>query len=124
VKKSALVFMTAGLLAVAAWALSADVTGDWDLTSQSPRGERTSTVTFKQDGENLTVTMPPMREGGEAMTGTGTVKGNAIEWTITRTTQRGEFTMTYKGTIDGDTMKGTVEMGQMGAQDWTAKKKA
>ncbi len=116
-----------GLMAlgtVAAFA-AADVTGDWDFTMTGPRGNpRTLVVTMKQDGEKLTVTMPPMREGGQPAEGTGTVKGNDIEWTVTRTTPRGEITVTYKGTIDGSTMKGTAQMGDRGSMEWTAKKKA
>lgn len=101
---------------------TANVNGDWELTSQTPRGEMTSAVKFEQDGENLKVTQSSPR-GGE-VTGTGTVKGNAIEWTITRTRPDGqEFKLTYKGTVDGDTMKGTVEFGPMGSTEWTAKKK-
>jgi hypothetical protein len=32
------------------------------------------------------------------------------------------MTMAYKGTVDGDTMSGTVEMGDFGNFDWTAKR--
>jgi len=100
-----------------------NVGGEWEMTTQTPRGERTSTVKFEQDGENLKVTTQDMR-GGE-VTGTGTIKGNEIEWTITRTRpDGGEFKLTYKGTVDGETMKGTVEFGPMGSSDWTAKKKS
>jgi hypothetical protein len=99
-----------------------NVTGTWDMTTQTPRGERTSPVVFEQTGENLKVKMTGFR--GDELTGTGTVKGQDIEWTITRTTPRGEMTSTYKGTVDGDTMKGDVQMGDFGSFPWTAKKKA
>ncbi|MBM3285112.1 MAG: hypothetical protein FJY81_04505 [Candidatus Aminicenantes bacterium] len=98
-----------------------DVSGEWDFTMQTPRGERTSTIKIVQDGEKITVTMPGFR-GGE-VTGEGTIKGNEIEWTITRSTPQGEFTVTYKGTVEGNTMSGTAEMGQMGTVEWSAKKK-
>ncbi len=110
-----------GLLGNFSLAQTADVSGEWDFTMQTPRGERTSTIRIAQDGEKITVTMPGFR-GGE-VTGEGTVKGNAIEWTITRSTPQGEFTVTYKGTVEGTTMSGTAEMGQMGTMEWTAKKK-
>jgi len=99
-----------------------NVSGSWDLTSQSPRGERTSPVVFEQTGETLKVTMTSPR--GDEMTGTGTVKGQDIEWTITRTTPRGDMTITYKGKVEGDTMSGEAQMGDFGAMPWTAKKKA
>ena len=97
-----------------------NVTGDWEMTTQSPRGERTSDIHFAQDGEKLTVTMQLM---GEEATAEGTVKGNKIEWSITRSTERGEFTISYTGTVDGDTMSGEAKMGDRGAMEWTAKKK-
>ena len=115
------------LLAATLTAAAIDVSGVWEMTSQSPRGdERTREITIVQEGEKITVTMPGRQ--GDEVTGEGTLKGNAIEWTITRETPRGEFTMTYKGTVEGDTMSGETEMGGgMGGgrtMEWTAKKKA
>lgn len=99
-----------------------NVTGDWDLTTQSPRGgERTQTIHIEQNGENITVTM--QGRGGEEITAEGTVKGNKIEWSVTRNTPRGEFTITYTGTVEGDTMSGEAQMGDFGTREWTAKKK-
>jgi hypothetical protein len=97
-----------------------NVTGDWEMTTQSPRGERTSDIHFDQDGEKLTVTMQ-MR--GEEVTAEGTVKGNKIEWSVTRSTQRGDMTISYSGTVEGDTMSGEAQMGNFGAMEWSAKKK-
>lgn len=37
----------------------------------------------------------------------GTVKGNKISFTVKRDTPRGEVTLEYTGTVDGDSMKGT-----------------
>jgi len=122
-----LVLLTTGILALAA---AVNVTGVWEMTTVSQRGERKNDVTFKQEGEKLTVSMMmPGRQGGEPteIKGEGTVKGNDIEWKITRTTPRGEFTTTYKGTIaDDKNMSGKSEMGmgeQVMTQDWKAVKK-
>lgn len=122
-----LALMTTGLLALAA---AVNVTGTWEMTTVSQRGERKNDVTFKQDGEKLAVSMiMPGRQGAEPteVKGEGTVKGNDIEWKITRTTPRGEFTTTYKGTIaDDKNMSGKSEMGmgeQVMTQDWKAVKK-
>lgn len=113
----ALVFLLVSLTG----AMDVDVTGDWEMTTVSPRGERTSTVHFEQDAEKITVTMEGRQ--GDEITGEGTIEGNAIEWTISRSTPRGDMTMTYEGTVDGDTMSGTVEVGDFGSFDWTAKRK-
>ena len=108
------------LLAMSLSAHEVNVTGDWEMTITSPRGERTQDINFKQEGEKLTVTM--QGRGGE-VTGEGTVKGHEIEWTITRSTPRGEFTMTFTGKIEGDTMSGEVQIGDFGSSEWKAKKK-
>jgi len=100
---------------------NADVSGDWEFSMQTGRGDFTQTIHFDQEGESITVTMPG-RGGGE-FTGEGTVKGNDIEWTIVRNTPRGEFTLRYTGVVQGDSMSGTVEMGQRGSIEWTATRK-
>jgi hypothetical protein len=111
------------VFAVFALAQETNVTGEWDFTMQTPRGERTMVVKFVQEGEKITVTMPGFR-GGNEVTGEGTVKGKDIQWSITRTGPEGnEFTITYKGTVEGTTMSGTAEMGQMGTMEWKATKK-
>jgi len=112
-------------LALFAFSLSAqqvNVSGDWELTMTTPRGERPpQTITLKQEGEKLTVTMTGRQ--GEEIKAEGTVKGNEIEWSMTRSTPRGESTTTYKGKIEGDTMSGQVQMGDFGTFDWKATKK-
>jgi hypothetical protein len=99
---------------------AADVAGEWEMTSEGRQGPQTQTFKIAQDGEKITVTMEG--RGGE-MTGEGTIKDKAIEWTFVRETQRGEMRMLYKGTVDGNTMTGTVAMGDFGEREWTAKKK-
>jgi DNA-binding beta-propeller fold protein YncE len=109
------------LIPVLLTAQDVNVTGDWEMTTQSPRGERTQTIHIEQDGEKITVTMQGRQ--GEEITAEGTVKGNKIEWSMTRSTPRGDFTITYTGTVEGDTMSGEAQMGDFGSMEWTAKKK-
>ena len=105
-----------------AGAFDVDVTGDWEMTMESPRGgEITRAVHFEQDGEKITVTMESRR--GDEVSAEGTIKGNTIEWTVSRETPRGAMNLVYKGTVEGDTMSGTVEFGDFGSGDWTAKRK-
>jgi len=99
-----------------------DLTGTWEMTTQTPRGEMKSELEIKQEGTKLTVTMKTQR--GE-ITGEGKIEGNKVEWTITRETPRGEFTTTYKGEIkDKDHMAGEAQMGQFGTIQWTAVRKS
>lgn len=102
-------------------ARNVDVSGNWELTMQSPRGESTSDITFILEGDKLTVTMEGMRGGGE-VTGEGTITGSTIEWSVTRETPRGEFTMTYTGTVSDNTMSGEVQMMNR-TIEWIATKK-
>lgn len=110
------------LMTVSLSALDVNVTGDWELTMTTPRGERTQDIHFEQKGEKLTATWTGFR--GDEVTAEGTVKGNEIEWSYTRPGREGgEMTMTYKGKIEGDTMSGEAQMGDRASFEWTAKKK-
>jgi len=108
--------------AVAALAFAADagVTGKWKMTSKSPRGERTQEIALEQKGEALTVTSKD-REGNDVKS-EGTVKGADITWTTKRTTQMGEMVIVYKGKLDGKTMSGTTQFGEMGSGEWKAER--
>lgn len=117
---SGFVFLILALFIVSLSAQDVNVSGDWELTMETPRGEVTQEVHFEQDGKNLTVTMTGPR--GEAE-GEGTINGNEIEWSIIRSTDRGEFTMTFTGTVEGNEMSGEVQLGDFGSREWTAKKK-
>lgn len=116
--KAFIVLLTTALLSLFLSALEVDVTGDWQMTMETPRGEITSDVHFDQEGERLTVTM--VGPEGDEISGEGTVKGSEIEWTVTRSTPRGEMTMTYTGTVEGNKMSGEVQFGDFGSARWEA----
>ena len=98
-------------------AQGAKVDGKWDMTTEGgQRGPQTSTLTLAVAGGKITGTMT----GGRGDTPvTGTVDGNKVTLNVTRTTPNGDVTQTYTGTVDGDSMKGTVHMGQ-NDRNWTA----
>jgi hypothetical protein len=95
------------------------VSGKWKVTAKSPRGERVYDVTLEQTGEKLVVTSKD-REGNDVKS-EGSVKGADITWTMKRTTPNGEFTIVYKGKVEGKTMTGTSET-PMGAGEWKAER--
>jgi len=101
-------------------AADVNVSGKWKMTSKSPRGERVSEITLEQTGEKLVVTSK--NREGEDVKSEGTVKGADITWTTKRTGPMGEMVISYKGKVDGKTMSGTVEFGQMGSGEWKAEK--
>jgi hypothetical protein len=111
-----------GSLAALAFAATAvDVNGVWELTLQTPQGDMTADATFVQDKEAFKFTMPGPQ--GMEMNGEGTVKDKDLEWTVTVSTQMGEFVLVFKGKVEGETMSGEVQMGDFGTAPWTAKKK-
>ena len=96
----------------------AKVAGKWELTWEGRNGTQTSAVTFEQDGEKLKGTISGPR--GESPF-EGSIKGKDITFSVKRQTPNGEFVQEFKGTVDGDTMKGTFSMGQR-TVDWTGKR--
>jgi hypothetical protein len=112
------------LIAVAAWLVSvtasaADVAGTWNLTVQMSAGTGTPTLVLVQNGEDLTGTYTG-RMGAAPIK--GTLKGNAIEFSFTVAGPMGSGDVTYKGTVDGAAMSGTVNLGPMGDGTFTGKK--
>ncbi|MBM3310465.1 MAG: hypothetical protein FJY80_03045 [Candidatus Aminicenantes bacterium] len=101
-----LAFLVTGVLAVAS---QVSLTGDWTYTMTTQRGEIPQDMKIVQEGDKIKVTMVGQR--GET-TGEGTVKDKAVEWTVVRTTQRGEMKIVFKGEIvDENNLKGTMEGG-------------
>jgi hypothetical protein len=99
----------------------ADVTGVWAFQLDLGGTTATPTVTFKQDGEKLSGTYSSQVLGEQPLT--GTVKGNAINFGFTASFDGNSVKVTYDGTIEKDTMKGTVTFGDMGGGTFTGKKK-
>jgi len=108
------------VLSLAAWAV--DVSGTWELSRPGRDGAMTTQdITIVQEGNKIKVTVPG-RQGGDPITGEGTLEGNAIAWKIVRQGPQGEMVINYKGTVEGDSMKGTMSMMDREIE-WTAKKK-
>lgn len=107
------------LLAAPVSGQDVDVTGKWELTSETPRGMMTSTLVFEQDGTELKGTLEGQR--GTVEFDGGTVEGNTISFTMVRSGQGRTFEMAYTGTVEGDTMNGTMSTPR-GEQPWTAKR--
>lgn len=86
----------------------ANVAGSWSVSFETANGTMTQTLTLTQDGSSLTGSI-----GGERGTADvkGSVSGNNVNFSATRKGQRGTFTMSYAGTVDGDTIKGTISGG-------------
>ncbi len=105
------------VLMYASLASAQSVTGDWDVTVVSPQGERTSKVTFTQDGEALKAMMGPYAI-------TGSVKGSDVTLKYTVKFQDNDLPITMTGKVAGDTMKGEADFGGLAQGEWSAKKSA
>jgi hypothetical protein len=100
-------------------AQSPNVTGDWDVTINTPQGEVAVKATFKQDGEKLTGAMKSPR--GETPL-EGTVKGKEIKFKYTIKFQDQDMVITMGGNLDGDSVKGDADFGGLAQGDWTGKR--
>ena len=109
----------AGAFASVAFAADANVTGTWNVTVESSIGSGAPTFTLKQTGSDVTGTYKGQL--GEAPV-TGTVKGNDLQLKYSVSGQGQELTVTYTGTVDGDSIKGKVSYGEMGEGTFTGKK--
>jgi hypothetical protein len=94
----------------------ANVAGTWQFSADSPQGTFTATLTIQQDGGTIKGTQES--DFGEAPI-TGTVKGNAIQFSVTVNGPNGSFTVDHDGTVTGDTMKGTFKIND-NSGSWSA----
>jgi hypothetical protein len=90
---------------------SGNVAGTWHITVSGEAGSANQTIVLKQDGNKITGTFKGPRQSGPLE---GTVDGNNIKFHV-----KTRVPLDYTGTVDGDTMKGTMS-GRGKSGDWTA----
>ncbi len=113
------VAVIAAALSLAAPAFAAEsVTGTWALEVKTEQGTGNPTLVLKQDGENVSGTYKGLL--GEAPV-SGTLKGNALKISFKISSAMGDLDVTYDGTVKGDTMEGTTQIGP-GAGTFTGKR--
>ncbi len=118
---AAILLVTGALAAQTAPAKPANIGGTWEMTMQTPQGDMTADATFVQENDKFKFSMPGPQ--GMEMAGEGTINGQELEWSVLISGGMGEFTLTYKAKVEGDTMTGEVQAGDFGAFPFTAKKK-
>lgn len=97
-----------------------DVTGTWNFQVEIGGTSGTPTMTFKQEGEKLSGRYTGQL--GEAPL-TGTLKGNAIEFSFDVAIEGNTVHIVYAGTVEKDSMKGTAKFADFGEGAFTAKRK-
>jgi len=100
-------------------AFAADATGKWTWNVTIQGNEVKQMLELKQDGEKLTGSLTG-RNNQKIEIKDGTVKGQRHLLVVVRERNGQEIKITYKGKLDGDTIKGTIapEGGQ--SREWTA----
>jgi hypothetical protein len=86
--------------------------GTWNLTMNTPMGERRSTLTLSTAGGRLTGKQEA--EGNTTDIAEGTVSGNDVSWQVAITNPM-PLTLTFSGTVDGNSMNGTADTGMFGS---------
>ena len=105
--------------APSAFAADVNVTGEWTMTVETQAGTGSPHFSLKQEGN--AVTGQYKGQLGEAPV-TGTVNGNEVTLKYSINAQGADLTVTYTGTVEGDTMKGKVSLGDFGDGTFTGKK--
>ena len=107
-------------LALTTLTLAADLTGKWSATVETDAGSGNPSFTLKQAGEALTGTYSGQL--GDAPI-TGTVKGDAVEFSFKVSPGGDAITVVYKGKVTSPKeLKGSVDLGGMGSGTFTATK--
>jgi hypothetical protein len=111
-------FIAVCLLSVTSYA--GDISGKWTFNVETDAGSGSPTFVFKQAGEKLTGTYTGTFGTAEL---TGTVKGDAIEFSFEATVVDQKGKIVYTGKIEApDKMKGEVEFTGLGKGTWTGTK--
>jgi hypothetical protein len=88
------------------------VDGSWNLTMETPMGERSATLDVTSAGGALTGTQSA--DGNSAEIFDGTVNGSDVAWKVSITTPM-PMTLEYTATVDGDAMSGQMQIGVFGS---------
>ena len=86
--------------------------GTWNLTMQTPMGERRSTLTLSTAGGTLTGKQEA--EGNTTDIADGSVNGNELSWKVSITNPM-PLTLTFNGTVDGNSLNGSADTGMFGS---------
>ncbi len=88
---------------------TANVAGKWDLTLEAQGQKLPVSLELKQDGANVTGIMSSML--GQGKIESAKVSGNRLTGTASSEMQGQKVELSINGTVEGDTMKGTINTG-------------
>jgi hypothetical protein len=98
-----------------------DISGRWEVAVARSQGIQTAPLELKKDGDKFVGVFYTPQGNADV---TATVKGTAVAFVVSPLqTQNGPVTVTMNGTVDGDSMTGTLVAGER-VLDWTATRTA
>lgn len=107
--------------AVSSVAAAADITGKWTATFDTQIGQQVYTYDFKVEGEKLTGTLTS-NMGANGEIAEGSVKGDAVAFVENFEFQGNKVRIEYKGTVAGDEIKFTRQVGDFATEQLVAKR--
>ena len=94
------------------------IDGTWQVTLNTPRGSRDGTLELAANGAVLGGKWKG-EMGTHEIIG-GTVEGRDLAWQVMMSGPRGTRVIAFRGTINGDKISGSVELGSFGSGTFTA----
>jgi hypothetical protein len=92
------------------------VDGNWNITMNTPMGDRNATLTLKSSGGALTGTQAA--EGNSADIFDGKANGGNVSWKVSITNPM-PLTLEFTGKVAGDSISGEMGIGPMGSFPFT-----
>jgi len=114
------------LLAVAMPAAAGDLLGRWTAEFDTPIGVQKYVYEFKKTGDALSgeATFERSIGNGSVQLKNVKVEGDKVSFDEPLSVDGNELTITYSGTLVGDEIKLTRNVGQFGTEELTAKRAA
>jgi hypothetical protein len=112
------------LIATALPAAAADLVGRWTAEFDSPIGVQKYVYEFKKSGEALTgeATHDHSMGQGTVQLENLKVEGDKVSFVEPLSIEGNEITISYSGTLTGDELKLTRNVGDFGTEELTAKR--
>lgn len=105
--RKGLLLRVAGLMLLCCPAWANDLAGEWVLSIDTPRGVQNPTLVVEANGEGYSGVYNSMR--GPIPIQSISFDGQNFAFPLVITVPIGEIEVNYRGSIDGDAMRGSVQ---------------
>src|SRR5262249_23645669 len=100
-----------------------DPVGTWKWSITTPNGQtRETTLKIAKDGDKYSAMIG--RGNRETKADKVEFKNGELSFEVSRERQGQKNTAKYKGKVEGDTIKGTIDIGRGSPRDWEAKRQS